>query len=71
VRQQVTLGSKLGEAMRGWRAAGTAFPLDGGSPAIALDVHLEDRGVVNEAVHCGEGHDLVGKYPMPFAKGLV
>ena len=26
---------------------------------------------MNEAVHCGEGHDLVGKYPMPFAEGLV
>jgi hypothetical protein len=39
--------------------------------AIALDVHLEDRGVVNEAVDGGERHRLIGKNPSPFATWLM
>jgi hypothetical protein len=39
--------------------------------AMAVDVHFEDRGVMNEAVYGRERHGLVGEDFSPFAKGLV
>ena len=39
--------------------------------AIAFDIHLQDRGVVDEAVDGGERHGLVGENFAPFAEGLV
>src|SRR5690348_11212094 len=53
------------------RPAGAAFAFEGGAAAIALDVHLEDGGVVDEAVDDGERHRLVGEDFSPFAERLV
>ena len=36
----------------GRRTAPLAFDLEGGAPSIALDVHLEDGGMVNQAIRC-------------------
>jgi hypothetical protein len=35
---------------------GLAFAADGGAPPVAFDVHLEDGGVVDEAIDGGDGH---------------
>ena len=51
--------------------AGAAFAFEGGAAAIALDVHLEDGGVVDEAVDDGERHRLVGEDFPPFSERLV
>src|SRR5262249_45276951 len=39
--------------------------------AIAFDVHLEDGGVMNQAVNDSDRHRLVREDLAPFAKGLV
>lgn len=49
----------------------SAFSLERGAPAIALDVHFDDGGVVNEAIDGGEGHSGVREDPVPFAEGLI
>ena len=36
--------------------ASTTFAVEGGAAAIAFDVHLQDGGVVNEAIDGGERH---------------
>ena len=54
-----------------WRPATTSFAFKRGTAAIAFDVHLEDRGVMNEAVNDSDRHRLVWKDLAPFAKGLV
>ena len=54
----------------GW-STGSAFAIEGGAAAIALDVHLEDRGVMDEAIDDGKGHRLVGEDLAPFAERLV
>jgi hypothetical protein len=46
----------------GRQSAEAAFTFECGSSAIALDVHLEDRGVMNKAIHDGEGHRLVTEH---------
>ena len=53
------------------RPSFTAFSLEGRLSAIALDIHLQDRGVVDEPVDGGKGHGLIGEDPAPFAEGLV
>ena len=55
--------------MSGWPAA-ASLAVERFLSAIALDVHLEDRGV-NAAVDGGERHRLIGKNPSPFAKWLI
>src|SRR4029077_19656447 len=52
-------------------SAWSTLAFEGGSAAIALDVHLEDRGVMNEAIDDGEGHCLVWEDLPPLAEGLV
>ena len=42
-----------------WRASGAALAVEGSAAAIAFDVHLQDRGVMDEAVDGRERHDLV------------
>ena len=51
--------------------AAASLSLERGAPAVALDVHLEDRGVMNEAVDDRDCHCLVWKDLAPFAKRLV
>ena len=41
------------------RAPGTAFIFEGAAVVIALDVHLEDRGVMHQTVDDGDGHRRV------------
>src|SRR5712691_1507075 len=56
---------------RGSPSAWSAFAFEGGAASVALDVHLEDGGVVDEAVDDGERHRLIGEDFSPFAEGLV
>jgi hypothetical protein len=42
-----------------------------GFPAITLDVHLQDRGVMHEPVDGRQRHGLVGENLAPFAEGPV
>src|SRR5262245_55000197 len=44
---------------------------DGGSATVALDVHLDDGRVMDEAIDRREGHGLTGKDLAPFAEQLV
>ena len=52
-------------------SAEAAFAFEGGTAAVALDVHLEDRGVVDQAIDDGQRHRLVGEDLSPFAERLV
>jgi hypothetical protein len=45
--------------------------LERGPPAIALDVHLQDGGVVHEPIDGCQRHGLVGENLAPFAERLV
>lgn len=47
------------------------FSLDSRAPPIAFDIHLEDGGVVHEAVDGGQRHCGIGEDPVPFAERLV
>ena len=53
------------------RAARAAFAFEGGATAIAFDIHLEDRGVVHQAVDDGDGHCRIGKDFAPVAERLI
>ena len=53
------------------RTSGAALLFDSDFSAIAIDVHFEDRRVVNKAIYGGERHDLVWKNSPPFAEGLI
>ena len=46
----------------GRRSAEAAFAFEGGAAAVALDVHLEDGGVMNEAVDDRDCHCLVAEH---------
>ena len=48
-----------------------SLSLDGLAPPIALDIHLEDGGVINEPVDGGERHGGIGEDLVPCAEGLV
>src|SRR5215471_2925999 len=54
-----------------WWPARTTLAVDGGAAAIALDVHLEDSGVMHEAVDGGECDGLVGEHLAPLAERLI
>ena len=51
--------------------AATAFAFERGAAAVALDVHLKDGGVMDEAVDDSDRHSLIGEDLAPLAKGLV
>ncbi len=55
----------------GGGATPATFLLEGGSSAIALDVHLEDCRVMNEPIDGCERHGGIGEDPVPIAEGLV
>lgn len=48
-----------------------ALSLDGLAATTALDVHFEDRGVVDEPVDGGQRHGVIWKDPPPLPEGLV
>lgn len=47
------------------------FVLQGRPAPVTLDVHLKDRGVVNESINGGKRHGGVREDPVPFTEGLV
>src|SRR5947207_9594399 len=51
--------------------AATALAFECGAPAVALDVHLKDGGVMDEAVDDSDRHSLIGEDLAPLSKGLV
>ena len=53
------------------RPAGSALAFERGAAAVAFDIHLEDRGVVDEAVDDGDRHRKVPEDLASFAKRLV
>ena len=53
------------------RPASASLAFQSGAAAIALDVHLEDGGVVDEAVDDSDRHSLIRKDLAPFAERLV
>ena len=55
----------------GRRPASASLAFKGRATAIAFDVHLEDGGVMNEAVDDSDRHCLVREDFAPFAKRLV
>ena len=59
------------DCREGGGAPSGAFGFHGAAPPIAFDVHLEDRGVVDQPVDGREGHSRVREDPVPFAEGLV
>ena len=63
-------GGRL-DCRAGRRSARSAFAVERGAAAIALDVHLEDRGVMNEAIDDGQRHRLVWKDLAPLSGRLV
>jgi hypothetical protein len=55
----------------GRRSAAAAFAFERVAAAVALDVHFEDGGVVNEAVDDSDRHSPIWENLAPLAKGLV
>ena len=53
------------------RPSRTTLSFERGAAAIAFDVHLDDGGVVNEAINGGESHGGVRKDSVPFAEWLI
>ena len=62
----VVLGCDLGGPPRFLLAS-----FERGAAPVVLDVQLEDRGMVDEAIDGGHGGGLVGEDLVPFAEGLV
>ena len=54
-----------------WRPAAASLAFERGPPAVAFDVHLEDSGVMNEAIDDSDRHCLVRGDLAPFAGRLV
>jgi hypothetical protein len=59
------------ECRLGRRSGEAAFAFEGGAAAVALDVHREDGGVVDQTIDDGQRHRLVGEDLSPFAERLV
>src|SRR3954469_21143413 len=55
--------------LRGW-SPWTTLPLERGAPAIAFDVHLDDGGVVNEAIDWGGRARKTRDEPTPLSHTL-
>jgi len=54
-----------------WWPAWSGFPVDCRPSSEAFDVHLEDRGMVDQSVDSGQGHGRIWEDPTPFTKGLI
>src|SRR5450631_2466951 len=55
----------------GWWPAATALSIEGLAATIALDIHLQNRGVMDKAINSGKRHSLVGEDLAPFSKWLI
>lgn len=53
------------------RPAWTALAIECSFSTVALDVHLEDRGVVHQASDCRERHCLIWEDTPPLAERLI
>jgi len=53
------------------RAAGATGFFDGELSPVAVDVHFEDRRMMNQTINRGQGYGLIWKNPSPFAEGLI
>ena len=51
-----------GDCRVDWRAAAASLAFKRSATAVAFDVHLEDGGVMNEAVDDRDGHCLVAEH---------
>ncbi len=58
--------SRVLDCRAGRRSSRAALALQRDAPAVAFDVHLEDRRVMDEPIDCGERHGRVRKYLVPF-----
>jgi hypothetical protein len=45
-----------------WWPSRVALSIEGSAASVALDVHLQDGGVVNETVDGGERHGLITEH---------
>jgi hypothetical protein len=45
--------------------------VEGGAAAVALNVHLQGRGMVHEPIYCRERHRLIREDPAPISKRLI
>ena len=71
-RSLLRRGSRVGSGKLGcWRPLAAVFVLDGGAPAVAFDVELEDGGAVHQAVDGRHGHGVVGEDRLPLPERLV
>src|SRR5450631_969649 len=59
MRQQLTMGEHF---RRGNAPSRVALSIEGSAASVALDVHLQDGGVVNETVDGGERHGLITEH---------
>ena len=48
-----------------------ALSIESTTASIALDIHLEDDGVVDQAIDGGDHHGMVRKDLVPVGKGLI
>ena len=55
----------------GGRPATASLSFKRGAAAVAFDVHLEDGGMMNQAVDDGDRHCLVWEDLAPFAERLI
>jgi hypothetical protein len=46
----------------GWWSSGAVLAVEGGAAAVAFDVHLQDGGVMDDAVDGRECHGLVTEH---------
>jgi hypothetical protein len=55
----------------GGRPAAASLAFERGAASVALDIHLEDGGVMDEAVDDSDRHCLIREDLAPFAERLV
>jgi hypothetical protein len=53
------------------RPSGTTFTVERSAASIAFDVHLQNGGVMDEAIDGGERHSLVGEDLAPCPEWLI
>jgi hypothetical protein len=70
-RRGASISSDIsGRGIRRWPTR-PALSFHGLAPPVALDIHLEDCGVMEETIDRGERHCGIGKDLSPFAERLV
>ena len=62
---------RLFKMSRGRWSGWPAFAFERGTATIAFDIHLEDRGVMDEAIDDGKRHCLVGEDLSPLTERLI